>query len=95
MIPNKDLTFYHGSYTEVQNIDLNKSASGKDFGRGFYVATDLEQAQKFVKSSVAKALRSGTISEKQNYGFVSVYKLIGNLADTPYNEFEDTSREWL
>lgn len=95
MILDKNLTFYHGSYTEVQNIDLNESASGKDFGKGFYVTTDLEQAQKFVKSSVAKALRSGAIAENQNYGFVSVYKLAGNLANIPYYEFKDTSREWL
>ena len=31
MILNKDLTFYHGSYTEVKSIDLDKSESGKDF----------------------------------------------------------------
>lgn len=95
MILNKDLVFYHGSYAKVENIDLDKSASGKDFGKGFYVTTDLKQAKKFVKASVAKALRNGTITGKQNYGFVSVYKLTGNFVDIPYYEFKDTSREWL
>lgn len=95
MILNKDLTFYHGSYTEVKSIDLDNSEYGKDFGKGFYVTTDYEQAKKFVKSSVAKALRSGAITKKQNYGFVSVYKLTGKFADIPYYEFKDTSREWL
>ncbi len=95
MILNKNLIFYHGSYTEVKSINLDKSESGKDFGKGFYVTTDLEQAKKFVKSSVAKALRNGAITEKQNYGFVSVYKLSGDFADISYYEFEDTSCEWL
>lgn len=95
MILDKGLTFYHGSYTEVKNINLDKSELGKDFGKGFYVTTDLEQAKKFVKSSVAKALRNGIIAEKQNYGYVSVFKLIGNFSDIPYYEFEDANREWL
>ena len=28
---------YHGSYTAIEKIDLNRCEVGKDFGRGFYV----------------------------------------------------------
>jgi hypothetical protein len=28
---------YHGSYTEIFDIDLSKSQLNKDFGKGFYV----------------------------------------------------------
>jgi len=28
---------YHGSYTKIDVIDLEKCEIGKDFGRGFYV----------------------------------------------------------
>jgi hypothetical protein len=28
---------FHGSYTEIFDIDLAKSQSNKDFGKGFYV----------------------------------------------------------
>jgi len=28
---------FHGSYTEIHEIDLTKCQANKDFGRGFYV----------------------------------------------------------
>lgn len=28
---------YHGSYTEIETIDLSKGEVQRDFGRGFYV----------------------------------------------------------
>lgn len=36
---------YHGSYTEIVEIDLSKCEIGKDFGQGFYVTKIKEQAQ--------------------------------------------------
>jgi len=36
---------YHGSYTEINEIDLLKCKAGKDFGRGFYVTNILSQAE--------------------------------------------------
>jgi hypothetical protein len=36
---------YHGSYTEVNNIDLSKGEVGKDFGLGFYVTSIKAQAE--------------------------------------------------
>ena len=42
-----NIVVYHGSYTEVQTPDLNKCKTGKDFGRGFYITTDKNQAIKF------------------------------------------------
>lgn len=35
---------YHGSDTDIKVIDLSKSQSGKDFGRGFYVTKYRQQA---------------------------------------------------
>lgn len=35
---------YHGSNVKVTNIDLSKSKPGKDFGKGFYLNPNLEQA---------------------------------------------------
>jgi len=36
---------YHGSYTEINEIDLLKCKAGRDFGRGFYVTNILLQAE--------------------------------------------------
>ena len=33
------MLLYHGSFTQVSQIDLGKCKAGKDFGRGFYVTS--------------------------------------------------------
>ena len=43
------ITLYHGSDTEIEEIDLAQSRINKDFGRGFYLSSDLDQARKFAK----------------------------------------------
>ena len=48
------MLLYHGSFTQVSEIDLNKCKQGKDFGRGFYVTSSYKQAQGFVPLSVNK-----------------------------------------
>ena len=41
------LLLYHGSFTQVPEIDLFKGKQGKNFGRGFYVTFSYKQAQNF------------------------------------------------
>ena len=85
----KDLSgqhVYHGSYMVVDKPDLKKCRSGKDFGKGFYLTTDKEQAIRFAKI-VAK--RNGTES-----GFISEF-VISSLDGLGTFEFESTDREWL
>ena len=36
---------FHGSYTEIESIDLSKCQANKDFGKGFYVTKFLKQAE--------------------------------------------------
>ncbi|MDR1527793.1 MAG: DUF3990 domain-containing protein [Dysgonamonadaceae bacterium] len=36
---------YHGSYMEIDRIDLSQCKPRKDFGRGFYVTKFFEQAE--------------------------------------------------
>ena len=38
------MILYHGSNIEIIEIDLRKSRPNKDFGRGFYLSADREQA---------------------------------------------------
>jgi hypothetical protein len=52
---------YHGSTQEIIKIDLSKAMPGKDFGRGFYVTTIKEQAEKWA-SHRAKDGSSGIVS---------------------------------
>ena len=66
MLELKDgFVFYHGSYCEVKEPDLVKCAKRKDFGQGFYLTTSKEQAESFLRTSIAKAIAIGTIEEGQ------------------------------
>lgn len=38
------ITLYHGSNVKIKSIDLSKSKKGKDFGCGFYLNANREQA---------------------------------------------------
>ncbi len=46
------IRLHHGSYVRIDNIDLSKSRIGKDFGKGFYLNPDFEQARLWAESRV-------------------------------------------
>jgi hypothetical protein len=77
---------YHGSTTKVCNIDLSKSVSGKDFGRGFYTTASRYQTEKF---ALIKAKRMNGKN-----GFVSVFQYIHNH-EIKIKKFEKADTEWL
>ena len=52
------MLLYHGSYTSVENIDLNQCMNGKDFGKGFYATAIPSHAEKL-------AIRNMHIAEKR------------------------------
>lgn len=39
------MRLYHGSTIEIEWIDLLKSKTNKDFGKGFYLSAEEEQAR--------------------------------------------------
>ena len=45
---------YHGSNTEIDNIQLEKCNRYKDFGQGFYVTTLEEQAERMARRTVKR-----------------------------------------
>jgi arsenate reductase-like glutaredoxin family protein len=54
---------YHGSYTKIDKIDLEKCEIGKDFGRGFYVTRLKEQAEIWAKRKGKRYKNDGFITE--------------------------------
>ena len=73
MLELKDeFVLYHGSYCEVKKPDLAKCAKRKDFGQGFYLTTSKEQAESFLRTSIAKAIATGTIEEGQKFGYIQL-----------------------
>ena len=91
-----DEPLYHGSYTEVANIDLSKCRPGLDFGKGFYVTSSLRQATSYVPASVYKAKRRGLLPDTfpEANGRVSVYTFTPN-PNLFIHIFDDADEEWL
>ena len=46
------MILYHGSNTSFDQIDLTKSLPNKDFGKGFYLSDNYEQAEEMAKVKV-------------------------------------------
>ena len=46
------MILYHGSNTSFDQIDLTKSFPNKDFGKGFYLSDNYEQAEEMAKFKV-------------------------------------------
>lgn len=94
MIFNNGMSLFHGSYTSVEVISLDKCTRGKDFGKGFYLTSDLDQAKNFIKTSLKKAQRMGYAPMSQNHGFVSSYRV--NLDEgVKIHVFDRADKEWL
>ncbi|MBR5542031.1 MAG: DUF3990 domain-containing protein [Bacteroides sp.] len=51
------MILYHGSNAEIHDIDLSKSARGKDFGKGFYLSENEKQAKEM---AVFKSLQTNS-----------------------------------
>lgn len=53
------ITLYHGSNVNIEEIDLTRSKRGKDFGRGFYLNANRQQALDMAKRTV-RTLMTGS-----------------------------------
>lgn len=60
------IRLYHGSNVDIDRIDLSKSRPNKDFGRGFYLSADYQQAWRMGEF---KALIEGGVPVMNTYLF--------------------------
>ena len=91
---NDNIVLYHGSYMEVEKPDIAKCREGKDFGKGFYLTSDKNQAKRFVRHSLARASQRGDVPKNRAYGFLSIFTFSGDAALRCYH-FPDADAEWL
>ena len=80
---------YHGSDTEIEEIDLDKCKYGKDFGRGFYV-TNLKEQAETMAYRVAKWNRKHPVVTEFEF---DEFALIDD--ELKILQFEDYTDEWL
>ena len=76
---------YHGSYMEVATPDLEYGRVNLDFGKGFYVTTMKDQAEKWAPRRAN--------AKKVNNAFVTVYEFDTEGLNTL--EFDGYTEEWL
>lgn len=82
------MKLYHGSNILIDKIDLSKSKPNKDFGRGFYLSDNEEQALEMAKF---KTLTLG------GEPLISVFEFDENIItnnNLKVKVFQDYSEEW-
>ena len=80
---------YHGSYTEIFDIDLSKCQSNKDFGKGFYVTKFRSHAETWAINIARRYHKKPFVTEFTFYERAfeeDRYKVL---------RFDDYSKEWL
>jgi hypothetical protein len=80
---------YHGSYTEITEIDLNRCEVGKDFGHGFYVTKLRSQAEFWATRKGLYHGQSGFVTE---FDFNEHICDMMKLKTLHFNNYND---EWL
>ena len=81
---------YHGSYTEINVIDLSFCEMGKDFGQGFYVTRIREQADFWAKKKGKRKREGGFVTE---YDFDEFFLESSDMIKVL--RFEDYNEKWL
>lgn len=82
------MILYHGSNMEIERIDLSKSRPNKDFGKGFYLTEDKQQAQNMANQ---KVLQKGGTAVVTAYEFDESFLIDGTLS---VKLFEGYTEEW-
>lgn len=83
------IKLHHGSNIGIDNIDLSLSKPGKDFGRGFYLNPDYEQALLWAESRV-RILQEG-VPTVTSYEFDIDHAIESGLN---VKIFDDYTEEW-
>lgn len=83
------MKLYHGSNVVIEEVDFTKSKPGKDFGVGFYLSADEQQAQEMAEK---KALLMG------GEPMITCFEFDEDAAlsdpDIAYLRFENYCLEW-
>lgn len=78
---------YHGSSMIVKTPDIKHSYRPLDFGKGFYVTTNKEQANRW-------ALRK-TVLEESTSCYINIYEFTCKDNDLRIKSFSDDLTEWI
>jgi len=77
---------YHGSYIKVEKPSVEYSKPNLDFGKGFYLTTFADQAERWAKR---KAVRKTGVAK------ISVYDLNDDFSNFRLKQFIEDDEEWV
>ena len=80
------MRLYHGSTVEIPRPDVAHSRGNLDFGRGFYLTSLREQAERW-------ALRKASLEHRR--AIVSVYELADGLDGVNVLRFPENDERWV
>ena len=84
------MRLYHGSNMRIEEIDLKRGRRGKDFGQGFYLSADRNQAQMMAERTVDR--------EETGEATLTIYEfdesILTTHSDLKVKIFENYSKEW-
>ncbi|MBO4985462.1 MAG: DUF3990 domain-containing protein [Bacteroides sp.] len=83
------MKLYHGSNTCIEQIDLSYSKVGKDFGCGFYLSADKQQAAELAERKTEQLGEGEPVVNEYDFDENVLHN--GNLS---VKRFEGYSKEW-
>ena len=83
------MILYHGSNIDIDKIDLTKSKPYKDFGKGFYLSADKQQAQRMAEQRTSILLEGKPTLNKYQFD-----ETILDDNSLKILRFEKYSKEW-
>jgi len=86
------LKLYHGSTVEISEIDLSKSRPNKDFGKGFYLSANRQQA---LRMAEFKALTEGGNPTINTYLFDDELLKSNKLKTLIFNGYTEEWAEFI
>lgn len=84
------ITLYHGSNVLIDTVDLSFSRRGKDFGCGFYLNPDRQQAMEMASRTTQRMLEGKPVVT----AFLFDDTLLKDNSPLKVKIFEEYSKEW-
>ena len=81
------MKLYHGTNIDFDHIDINKSKPNKDFGRGFYLSADYEQAKNMADIKVEQMETGMPLVQEYSISEIEMKSL-------KCMTFDDYTEEW-
>lgn len=88
---------YHGTVSEIQQIDVSLGRARKDFGKGFYMAVSKKQAIGMMHKKYREMIRRSR-GKQENAFNEKLYEIEldeNAISELKIKVFEDADLEWL